>query len=198
MDVAVEGDSDHLKIVVASGGERRHALQVFGGSGRLVQSLRPGGDPKARFRGISGVALCGRTIAVAETLAGRVQVFRDGDFHFSFAPPDADLPGRRFEPTAVAVLEDGRFVVAHRGAVSGVSLFDGAGRRVRILAAAGEQEGEVLDPTDLAVERRPPGAPDRSTRLAAIDRDGERVQVFTLEGRCYGAFPGLHGASGVS
>jgi hypothetical protein len=32
------------------------------------------------------------------------------------------------------------------------------------------------------------GGLDASTRLAVVDRDGERVQVFTVEGRCYGAF----------
>ncbi|MEM7310709.1 MAG: hypothetical protein AAF682_28810 [Planctomycetota bacterium] len=193
VDVAVEGDSDAVKIVVASGGERRHAVQVFGGSGRLVASLRPGGDPRGVFRGVAGVGLSGRTIAVAEGGAERIQVFRDGDYHFSFAPPDA-ATARRFEPTAVEPLADGRFLVAGRGAGSGLWLFGASGGLLLTLARGGEDEGEVLDPSDLAVEQR---GSDRSSRVAVIDRDGERVQVFTLEGRCYGAFPGLPGAQGV-
>ena len=32
---------------------------------------------------------------------------------------------------------------------------------------------------------------DRETRILSLDLDGERVQVFTLEGRCYGAFQEL-------
>ena len=192
VDVAVEGDSDGVCIVVASGGERRHAVQVFGGSGRLVQSLRPGGDPRARFRGVSGVGLFGTTIAVAETGFGRVQVFRDGDFHFAFAASSSR--GMPFEPTAVQPLADGRFVVAHRGPAGGVTLFDAGGRRVRTLAGPGTGEGRVDDPSDLAVD---PAEGDRGTRVAVIDREGERVQVFTLQGRCFGAFPGLSGTDGV-
>ena len=38
---------------------------------------------------------------------------------------------------------------------------------------------------DVVVER---GESDRAARVVVIDKDGERVQVFTLEGRSYGAF----------
>jgi hypothetical protein len=30
--------------------------------------------------------------------------------------------------------------------------------------------------------------PHPGTRVAVLDRDGDRVQVFTLSGRCYGSF----------
>lgn len=185
VDVVVEGDSDAVKVVVASGGVCRHAVQVFGGSGRLVDSLRPGGDPRGVFRGVSGVGLQGRLIAVAETQAGRVQVFRDHDFHFAFS---LDMAGEPFLPTAVAPLADGRIVVAHCGAASGITLTAPDGSVLRVLAARGEKEGQVIDPSDLVVEA---AADDSSSRVLVIDRDGDRVQVFTLEGRCYGTFPGL-------
>jgi len=190
VDVAVEGDSDGVKVVVASGGERRHAVQVFGGSGALHSSLRPEGDPSKRFRGVAGIGLSGRTLAVAEAGAGRVQVFRDLEFHFAFSLRGAG--GAPFEPTAVAPLPGGRFVVAHRGAGGGVELFDGSGRQQLTLARAGSLEGEVDEPSDLAVEA---AASDRTTRVFVIDADGLRVQVFTLEGLCLGSFPGLSGAS---
>jgi hypothetical protein len=186
VDVAVEGDSDGVKVVVASGGVRRHALQVFGGSGALIRSLRPEGDPTRRFRGLSGIGLRGRTLAAAEAGAGRVQVFRDLEFHFAFAPV-----ARACEPTAVAPLPDGRFVVAHRGARGGVELCDAGGRHLATLARAGPLDGEVDDPSDLAVEA---AGSDRETRVFVIDQDGVRVQVFTLEGVCYGGFPGLSAA----
>jgi hypothetical protein len=54
---------------------------------------------------------------------------------------------------------------------------------VRQLAGAGEHEGAVLEPSDVVVE---PGADDRHARVFAIDRDGLRVQVFTLEGHSLG------------
>ena len=186
VDVAVEGDSDGLKVVVASGGERRHAVQLFGGSGALVRSLRSEGDPSRPFRAVAGVGLLGRTLAVAEAGAGRVQVFRDLEYHFAFAPC-----ARPCEPTAVAVLPDGRFVVAHRGARGGVELCDASGGRLATLARAGVLDGEVDEPSDLAVDA---AASDRASRVFVIDQEGGRVQVFTLEGRCYGSFPGLSAA----
>jgi hypothetical protein len=186
VDVAVEGDSDHVKLVVASGGERRHAVQVFGGSGAFVCSLRPEGDPGRRFRRVAGIGLFGRILAVAEAGAGRVQVFRDEEFHFAFSLSAARAGP--FEPTAVAALPDGRFVVAHRGPGGGVVLVDASGRPLATLARAGALEGEVDDPSDLAVDAT---GRDRTTRVFVIDAAGERVQVFTLEGRCYGSFPGL-------
>lgn len=192
VDVAVEGDSDGLRIVVASGGERRHALQVFGGSGRLVSSLRPHGDPRRRFRDLRGVALAGRTLWAAEGRGGCVQVFLDGEFHFAFATTGNDLPD--FVPNAVAPLPDGRVVVACGGAggESGGSLIlaGPSGDLLRVLAGPGTGEGEVLEPTDVVLEAT---GRDASTRVAVIDRDGDRVQVFTLRGRCYGAFGDLAG-----
>lgn len=189
VDVAVEGDSDGVKVAVASGGVRRHAVQLFGGSGALVASLKPEGDPSRRFRGVAGIGLCGRTLAAAEAAAGRVQVFRDLEFHFAFSLPAAR--GAAFEPTAVAPLPCGRFVVAHRGGHGGVELFDGSGRRRATLAPGGPLDGEVDEPSDLAVDAT---GSDRTTRVFVIDADGLRVQVFTLEGHCYGSFPGLSGA----
>ncbi|MCZ6598652.1 MAG: hypothetical protein O7B99_13520 [Planctomycetota bacterium] len=188
IDVAVEGDSDAARLVVASGGVRRHAVQVFTGAGRPMVSLRPEGDPQAVFRGVRGVALDGRFVYVAETGAGRVQVFRDHEFHFLFRA--SFRGGARFEPTAVAPLPDGRMVVAHGGPAGGLILFDAAGRVVRVLATCGREEGAVFEPNDVAVD---PTGGDRTTRVAVIDRDGDRVQVFTLEGRCYGSFRGLAG-----
>ena len=199
VDVAVEGDSDAVKIVVASGGARRHALQVFGGSGTLVESLRPLGDPKEVFRGIAGIGMRGRILAVAERDAGRVQVFRGSDFHFAFA---LDVAGG-FAPTAVEPLPCGRFVVAHTGAepaaedsgrCGGIELVDAGGAHLATIAGPGRGEGRVFAPSDVAVDV---GAEDRTTRVFAVDSDGGRVQVFTLEGRCYGGFPGLDGGSGL-
>ena len=86
---------------------------------------------------------------------------------------------------AVSPLADGRMVLACAGAVSALLLVDGAGGLLRILAAEGEETGAVRHPADVVAED---GSDDASTRVAVIDRDGERVQVFTLVGRCYGAF----------
>lgn len=182
VDVAVRGIDDELELLVASGGTRRHALQVFHPETARVRSLRPQGDPHGRFRDLRGLAALGRLVYASEARPGRVQVFRDGEFHFQFA---VRASGARAEPLAVAPLRDGRVVVAVGGETSGLLLYDGAGRLLRPLADAGPGSGEVAQPADVAVVE---GASDRTTRVAVIDRDGERVQVFALDGRCYGAF----------
>ena len=48
----------------------------------------------------------------------------------------------------------------------------------------------MRDVGDVAVEA---GPTQRETRVAVIDRDAERLQVFTLDGRCLGEFPALPG-----
>lgn len=188
-DVAVqESDDDELRLVVASGGWRRHAVQVFRDDGRCVVSLRPEGDPLAHFHGAVRVAARGRWIYVCETLAGRVQVFRDDEFHFAFRLPVRH--GGRFEPVALAPLEGNRMVIATGGADGALLLVDGAGRLMRVLAERGDERARVRDVGDVVAAD---GASERETRVAVIDRDSERVQVFTLEGLCHGELWDLPG-----
>jgi hypothetical protein len=191
-DVAVQESDDELRVVVASGGWRRHALQVLqvGGEreGRCLESLRPEGDPLGRFHGAVRVAARERWIYVCETLAGRVQVFRDHEFHFAFRIPVRR--GGRFEPVALAPLDGGRMVVATGGADAALLLVDGAGRLMRVLAERGDEHGQVRDVGDVVAGD---GTSERETRIAVIDRDSERVQVFTLEGLCHGELGDLPG-----
>lgn len=186
VDVVSVGSDLDQELFVASGGRRRHAVQVLPlGEGR-TRSLRPLGRPDGRWQGVRGIAVADRTIWVCEGLAGRVQVLRDEEFHFAFAVPVAGAG--RFEPNAVHPLPDGRLLLAHGGAASAVLLLDRGGRLLRVLAESGTAEGRVFEPGDLAVL---PGADDRHTRLAVIDRDGLRVQVFNLAGDCHGTLPGM-------
>lgn len=192
--VACLGGSEDLRLTVALGGTRRHAVQVFDEAGRFRASLRPEGRAGARFRRVLGVAVLGRFTYVCEGGARRVQVFRDGEFHFAIPMPA--LPGAaglRPEPRAAAPLPDGRLLVAcgappaaaTEDGGSAVLLFDGSGRLLQALAEHGAEEGRVFEPDDVVVE---PGARDRESRVVVIDRDGERLQVFNLLGRCYGTF----------
>lgn len=187
-DVALLGEEDDdPTFVVASGGRRRHALQVFDASGRCLESLRPEGESQGHFNGIARIAAFGRWLYVCEARAGRVQVFRDREFHFEFRIP---VGAGRFEPIAAAPVGDGRVVIATGGASSALLLVDAAGRLLRVLAERGQEHGQVFEPGDVAVER---GRSDHELRVAVIDRDGERVQVFTLEGRCHGELQALPG-----
>lgn len=183
--VAAEGSADDLRLAIGSDGDRRHGLQVFGPEGHLIRSLRPRGESHGRFQGVSGVDVSGRWIAACEPRAGRVQVFRDMDHHYTF---EVRAAGGRAEPRAVALLPDGGSLVACAGEVNAVLRFDGAGRLVAELASGGEAEGQVFEPSDLVVES---GREELRARVAVIDQSGDRLQVFSLSGTYFGSVEGL-------
>ncbi len=116
-----------------------------------------------------------------EEQAGRIQVFRDGEFHYA-------LRAGGLRPCASAPLEDGRVIVVQAGDASALVVLASDGSIERTLATHGSGEGEVCDPCSLAVEQ---GQDERHTRIALLDRGGDRVQVFALDGRCFGCFPDL-------
>ncbi|MBK8180685.1 MAG: hypothetical protein IPK67_17680 [Planctomycetes bacterium] len=179
------------RLLVTCGGTRRHGLAIARLDGTWVRGLRPEGHPLGHFRGLTRAKAHGRWIFACESGAGRVQVFRDGEFHFSFCVPGPG--GGRLEPAAAAPLADGRWVLALRGATSALVVVDAGGRVVRTLAEAGRDTGAVDSPEDVVVE---PASDLSATRIAVLDRDAERVQVFTVEGRCYGALEPLPGELG--
>ncbi len=182
VDVEARGDRDEGWVAIACGGERRHALQLFDPDLSFRASCAALGEAGRPFRGLCRLASEGELLYAAEALGRCVQVFRSGAFLFAFHLTDA--LGERFEPSALAALGDGRLVVGCRAPRSALFLVDSAGQPLRQLATGGEEEGAVHEPTDAVLE---PGADDRHTRLFVLDRDGLRVQVFTLEGRCLGA-----------
>ncbi len=184
VDVEVQGNRDQGWLAIACGGEQRHAVQLFDLDFSYRASCAALGDPQRAFRGVCRLAAHGERLYVAEALARCVQVFRAGEFLFAFHLTTRD--GERLEPSALAPLADGRLVVGCRAPHSALLLVDPAGRPLRVLAQEGAEEGGVLEPSDVVVE---PGADDRHTRLFVIDRDGLRVQAFTLDGRCLGVIP---------
>lgn len=185
IDVISLGADDEQRLIVASKGLRRHAVRSLPlGSGKPT-SLRPGGDPEELFHGVRGLAHADDLLYVCESGAGRVQVFKGERFHFAF---DAGSRTTPWSPVAAAALGDGRVLVVHGAEDGALLLFDAAGRLRRVLAEGGVEAGRLRAPNDVVVEL---GRDDRRTRVAVIDRDGTRVQVFNLEGRCYGSFPGF-------
>ncbi|MCC7011159.1 MAG: hypothetical protein IT454_01245 [Planctomycetes bacterium] len=188
VDVAVSERDDRRNLWVGLGGWRRHALQLVREDGTFVDSLRPQGNPLARFNGVVRIAALDEHVFVCERAAGQVQVFREGEFHFAFRI--ATRPGVRFEPVAVAPLPGGRCLLATGGIDSALLLVDAAGRLVRVLAECGEDHGQVREPGDVVVEVE---ALEARARVAVIDRDAERVQVFSLLGECHGQIDELPG-----
>ncbi|QDU84508.1 hypothetical protein Pla163_16180 [Planctomycetes bacterium Pla163] len=196
--VAVRGDSDGLELAVASRGTRRHALHLFDEGGRLLRSLRPRGDSHGHFEGLEGVALDGRLLYAVEG-NGRVSVYRDLEHHFDFR-----VEARHgVEPQLRAVAPAGGGRIAVVGENVGLVLFDATGRPIGNPIAASHRppdelggefaadesgavasDGTLDHPTDLVIER---GRPDARRRVVVADRDGARIQVFSLAGECYGA-----------
>jgi hypothetical protein len=190
-DVAVSGVEAGERVFVASSGYRRHALHRYSRDGELIASLRPMGDPLGQFRGLVGVALLGPLAYACDSVAACVQVYRDDEFHFAFGI-DSSIPSRtRSVPRALAPLSNGWVVIAHGDdQTGGIIVADGGGRLVRTLAPHGTDGGQVFAPTDVAVHEN---GTERDTLVAVIDRDAERVQVFTLDGRCLGEIVELPG-----
>lgn len=188
-DVEVTGVEHESRVWIASGGRRRHAVQCFDREGAFHTSARPLGDPQEEFHGVVRLTMSGRLLFVCEPAASRIQVFRDDEFHFVLAPPASERPRAGFRPRCLAALADGRLVVAH-GEVDGgtLAVLDSSARTLHVLAGTGADTGRVLDPIDVAVDDR---GDDARTRVAVLDREGDRVQIFTLDGRCFGAFVDL-------
>ena len=187
-DVALYETDEALSVLVARSGVRRHALALFTREGALSESLRPLGDPAGQFQGLVRVAQRGPWTWACEAAAGRVQVFRDFEFHFSFRIEP--YSGERAEPVAVALLGDGRAVLALGHSRAALVLVDAGGRLQRVLAPRGAGHGEATDVGDVAVED---GPSERETRLAVLDSDAERLAVYNLAGQCHGVFEALPG-----
>jgi len=184
VDVALAPGRELLGLWVALGGTRRGAVGLFLPDGTRLESLRSMGNPKLSFDRVTRLSGSGELLAVLETGEARVQVFRRGEFHFAFAPGHGRL-------RAVAVLVDGRFVVAlGDDHAERVVLFDAAVREQRQLAPrpANEGGGEARGVVDVVVDQQPS---DAGSRLFLLDLEGTRVQVLNLKGRCYGAFAGF-------
>lgn len=183
-DVAVSGTETAEQILIASGGYRRHGLHRYARGGELIASLRPLGSPLAQFRGLVGVALLGRMAYACDAVSASVQVYRDDEFHFAFRIGTALSSSVDAVPRALAPLSNGWTVIVYGDEnASGMIVTDGGGRTVRTLASHGLDGGQVFAPTDVAVHE---GSSERDTLVAVIDKDGERVQVYAIDGRCFG------------
>lgn len=181
--VATCGVDDELLVGVTSAGTRRHGVLIMGPTSGRSLSLRPLGDPEGFFCDARAIVLEDEEVWVLEARVPRLQVFRDGSFHYALPLPE--IMGAR--PMAFALVPGGRVVVAWGGEQGAVLLLGPDGRVNGCLAAAGEEVGGVAHPTGILCV---PGEDDRHTRVVLLDQDGSRVQVFNLEGTCYGAFVG--------
>ena len=156
---------------------------------QYVVARQPEAGPRGAFHDLRGVTWDDDRILACEAGAGAVRVYQGGSLHWSLHLP---VQGHgRFRPAACAVLSTGQFLIACADTdASAILLCDPGGRVRRVIAEAGENVGQVCEPSDVIVEESIEGGP----RIVVIDSAGARVQVFTLEGRCFGAFPQLTGS----
>ena len=185
-----------IELYVGCAGVRRHALQRYSDSGQCLDSLRSEGLAGRCFDDLCSLACADGRLWVAESGAKRIQVFRRGEFHVAWRFPSAS--GAALVPIAVAALPDGRAVVAARSPLEVVFLVDRDGRWVHTIAQGPDvgaqgratNQAGISHVVALAAQA---GDSDGTTRIAVMDQDGERVQVFTLGGRCFGALTDLPG-----
>lgn len=187
--VLASGADEELELWVASAGARRHALHRLRPAQGSSVSLRPEGDPRGRFQRLAGLARCGPRIYALEAGRARVQVYRGLEHHYNLDLGRLTRGDSR--PSAIATLEDGRLVVALEGEHGGLVLLRQDGGEERLLAGPGDDTGQVAHPCALAVVGESELQDGGASRIFCLDRDGERVQVFTPDGVCYGAFPEL-------
>jgi len=191
--VRARGSDEELVLLVASAGRRRYALQLHRPHDARVRTLTSLGDPEGTYDDLVHLDWTTRAtsageeelIVTCERRAARVQVFRDGRFHYAFDVKGG--AGGRARPAAAVRLTDGRLVVAlgdEEGRGGALLLLRADGRVLRTLAGP----GEVSQPSGLAALA---GEDDGATRVWVLDREGLRVQLFTLDGRGWGEFPSL-------
>lgn len=202
--IALAETSKWTGVFVATSGKSVGAVGLYLANGHRLLVLRSLGNPKAPFDRISGLTSFRNILWVVEAGARRIQVFRDGEFHFCF--DGGRLSDRALEPEgiprALAPVGDGRVVVVVEestegcaSANTGLFLVSERGKPLCQLAATGTEEGRISHPVDVVVEEIRPwpheseAEVDRRRRILVLDRDGDRIQVFNMAGRCYGAFP---------
>ncbi|MEC8652849.1 MAG: hypothetical protein VXY92_09835 [Planctomycetota bacterium] len=153
--------------VTAGDRPRRRGVQCFDVHGKALRSLSAQGEAGTKWAAPRGVCCDERGLVVADTLRGRLQLFRPGGTFMQ----ERSLPsGAAARPGAVARLPSGAVVVVDHGGVEAALVG---------LAADGAQvalpglDGEVRDPVGLATDPR--------GRLLVLDEGGDRVLRWSAD-----------------
>lgn len=159
------------RLWVADFGNSR--LRVFDPEGGSLGGWGGRGSGEFGFRELSGVAIRGDALYVADTWNGRVQAYTLGGILRASA-------GELYGPRGIAVARDGRVWVTDTGNHRVVS-YDGLLQNPRVIGKKGEAPGEFSSPIGIAA------APDGSIYVA--DTGNRRVQILGPDGQVRGAFP---------
>ena len=165
------------KLLVVDGSNCR--IQQFNvQTGNFVKSFGKVGSEDGEFRRPEGITINNEGhVILADCFNDRIQVLdKDGKFMFKFGDDD---PGKLNAPSGCIYHKD-KFIVSDSGNHC-LKLFDKSGKFLYEIGEEGEADGQFASPWGLCVEKY-----GDHQNLLVCDRENERIQQFTMEGRFSG------------
>ena len=168
--------NDDELLVVDDGNGRIQQFNVQ--TGNFVKSFGKEGTGDGEFLEPEGIFLSDEGhVIVADYRNNRIQVLdKDGKFTFKFGDDD---PGKLNAPGGCIYHKD-KFIVSDNGN-NCLKVFDKSGKFLYEIGEAGEADGQFVSPWGLCVEKY-----GDHQNLLVCDRNNERIQQFTMEGRFSG------------
>ena len=158
-------------ILVADTGNGR--IQKFSPSGIFVSVIGASGQAPGQFREPCGIAIdSGGNIYVADVGNGRVQKLKpDGSFLAEWKGPEPGFYG----PRDITIGPDNSVYVVDQGH-SRIVKFDSNGKVLATWGAPGQNDGQLFDPTSVAVD-------GKNERVYVADARNKRIAVFDVNGK---------------
>ena len=147
-------------------------------TGNFVKSFGEEGTGDGEFKRPEGISINNEGhVIVADHYNNRIQVLdKDGKLMLKFGDDD---PGKLNAPSGCIYHKD-KFIVSDSGNHC-LKVFDKSGKFLYKIGEEGEADGQFSYPWGLYVEKY-----DDHQNLLVCDRDNERIQQFTMEGRFSG------------
>ena len=168
-------NDDELLVIDALNGR----IQQFNVQTRnFVKSFGKGGTGDGEFTAPQGIFINDEGhVIVADCLNNRIQVLdKDGKFISKFGDTG---PGELNEPSG-CIYHKNKFIVSDSKNHC-LKVFDKSGKFLYKIGEEGEADGQFSCPRDLCFEKY-----GDHLNLLVCDRDNERIQQFTMEGRFIG------------
>jgi DNA-binding beta-propeller fold protein YncE len=166
--VNVAVDDDGTRYITDT---QRGQVLMFAGDDRFLGALGKKGEMKP-----CGIALAGDRLYVTDLSNRCVRVYGKANRDLLFTVPrnPADPKSKLFQPTNVAVDQQGRIYVSDTGGYVG-QIYDAQGNHVRAIGEQGLEPGRFVLPKGIGV--------DRQSQIYVVDAATAVVQMFDAEGR---------------
>ena len=168
--------NDDELLVVDNGNGRIQQFNVQ--TGNFLKSFGEEGTGDGEFKRPEGISIDNEGhVIVADCYNNRIQVLdKDGKFMFKFGD---NGPGKLNQPTG-CVYHKNKFIVSDSGNHC-LKVFDKSGKFLYKIGEKGKADGQFSNPWGLCVEKY-----GDHQNLLVCDRNNERIQQFTMEGRFSG------------